>query len=146
MIWGGISKRGASAIVTFEKIMDSIFYQEEILKPMVVPFMNQVYPEGMKFMQDNDPKHVSKSTKKFMEDNGINWWPTPPESPDLNPIEMLWNELKNYCEFAQTKEELQNKIMEFWNALTPERCTAYINHIHKVLPIVVEKNGEPSGH
>ena len=28
--------------------------------------------------------------------NGINWWKTPPESPDFNPIENLWHELKEF--------------------------------------------------
>jgi transposase len=40
-------------------------------------------------VQDNDPKHISKATVKWMEDNQINHWPTPPESPDLNPIEQV---------------------------------------------------------
>ena len=31
-----------------------------------------------------------------MRENGINWWKTPVESPDLNPIENLWLELKEY--------------------------------------------------
>ena len=39
---------------------------------------------------DNDPKHTSKSTSRFMLLNTINHLPTTPESPDLIPIEMLW--------------------------------------------------------
>ena len=41
-------------------------------------------------MQDNDPKHCSRLAQGFYDGNGINWWCTPPESPDLNPIESLW--------------------------------------------------------
>ena len=41
---------------------------------------------------DNDPKHTSKSTSRFMLLNNINHFPTPPESPDLMPIEMVRNE------------------------------------------------------
>ena len=44
-----------------------------------------------------------------MEDEGINWWRTPPESPDLNPIENTWHELKEFIRRVvkpQTKEKL----------------------------------------
>ena len=45
-------------------------------------------------MQDNDPKHTSRAAKAFFDQNGVNWWHTPPKSPDANPIENLWHELK----------------------------------------------------
>ena len=32
----------------------------------------------------------------FFSEEGINWWKTPPELPDANPIENLWHELKEY--------------------------------------------------
>ena len=38
---------------------------------------------------DNDPKHRSRSTESFMKLHGINHFETPPQSPDLMPIEMV---------------------------------------------------------
>jgi hypothetical protein len=48
-----------------------------------------LYPEGHRFMQDNDPKHTSNLAKEFMQVNSINWWKWPSESCDLNPIESI---------------------------------------------------------
>jgi hypothetical protein len=109
MVWGGISKKGATKLLLFNGIMKSEFYQENILSLGLKPFIEDRYPDEHRFMQDNDPKHTSRSTKQFMEDNGISWWPTPAESPDLNPIEMLWHEMKVFISKTvkpKTKDEL----------------------------------------
>ena len=92
-VWGGISWRGATKVCIFEGIMDTTFYIN-ILDQFLVPFIHETYPHGHRFMQDNDPKHVSRRSREFFQEKAINWWPTPPESPDANPIENLWHELK----------------------------------------------------
>ena len=94
-VCAGISLKGATDIHIFSGIMDSVYYQG-ILKDYIIPFITSTYPDSHRFMQDNDPKHVSRSTVQFMKDNNINYWPTPPESPDLNPVENLWAGLKHY--------------------------------------------------
>ena len=64
------------------------------LQNTLLPSLQRDHPGGHRFMQDNDPKHTSSTARAFFEDNGVNWWRTPPESPNANPIENLWHELK----------------------------------------------------
>ena len=74
----------------FEGIMKKESYVE-ILGKTLVPFVQTVYPEGLKFMQDNDPKRVSGYSLSWMKaDNQL--WKTPPKLPDLNLIKTLWHE------------------------------------------------------
>ena len=52
----------------------------------------------------------------FIRDNGINYWPTPAESPDMNPIENLWHELKHFLRTfvkPMNKDELVARIQRF---------------------------------
>jgi len=77
-----------------------------ILDNFLVPFIQTVYPESHKFMQDNDPKHTSRRSKEFFEEKSINWWRTPPESLDANPIENLWHDLK-----------VRKLLFFYWNVL-----------------------------
>ena len=94
-MWVGISVKGATAICIFEGTMDADRYIQ-ILRRTLLPFLHEVMPEGCRFMQDNDPKHTSKRVHDFLEAEAINWWKTPAKSPDCNPIENIWHELKEY--------------------------------------------------
>ena len=148
-VWGCISKRGTSPLFMFTGIMDAKFYCEEILTKRLNPFIDDVFPEGHRFMQDNDPKHTSKLAKETFEKLNINWWKTPAESPDMNPIENLWHEIKERLRNdikPRTKEELLDGLNEVWGSITPEKCRRYISHLRKVIPKVIERNGKASGY
>ena len=62
----------------------------------------------------------------------------------MNLIENVWHEVKEYLRRKikpTTKERLVEGLKEFWATVTPHKCCRYINHLHKVLPRVIEKQG-----
>ena len=86
-VWAGIGWHGATEICIFDGIMDAAMYVR-ILQVALLPTLQlPQYEKGHCFMQNNDPKHTSEVAKTFFAENGVNWWCTPPESPDANPIE-----------------------------------------------------------
>ena len=97
----------------------------QILEQSLVPFIRSTFPELHRFMQDNEPKHTSRTAADFFAQHGINWWKTPPESPDANPIENLWHELKEYIRREvkpQNKAELLSGIEQFWDTVDDVKC------------------------
>ena len=110
--------------------MDAAKYTE-ILEATLIPFLQDTYH---KFMQDNDPKHTSRLAKAYLQEKNISWWPTPPESPDLNPIKNMSHKLKEFLRREvkpKTKDELVRGIQQFWDTVTGEKCRKYIRHLHK---------------
>ena len=87
--------RGATQLVMFKEILTATRFGK-VLKKGLIPFVRSKFPHHHKFQQDNDPEHRSNYIKKFLEDNSIEWWKTPAETPDLNPIEKVWGSMKNY--------------------------------------------------
>ena len=129
-MWAGISVRERTGVCVFDGIMDAHVYVTILEKPLI-PFLREVYPDHHRFMQDNDPKHTSRRAWEFFEQNRINWWQTPPESPDLNPIENLWHVLKEFLrrEVKPTsKQELVTGIEQFWETVTVENCSIEVWH------------------
>ena len=149
-VWAGISKKGATKVCIFEGIMAAPLYCE-ILEKTLLPFIEQTFPPPSvhRFMQDNDPKHTSRAAQEFFSRSNINWWRTPPESPDMNPIENLWHELKEFIRREtkpKNKDELIQGILTFWDTVNIWKCIRYIDHLKKVIPKAIEVRGEPTGY
>ena len=147
-IWGGISIKGATSLVMFTGIMNAVRLGA-VYEAGLIPFIHERFPDGHRLYQDNDPKHSSKYIEEFLEQQGVNWWYSPPESPDLNPIELVWGSLKQYLRNhfkPKNLEELKAGIEQFWLTLTPQVCTKYISHLKKVIPKIISVGGSPSGY
>ena len=135
--WAGISRIGRAGISIFEGIMKKELYIEiDSCKKTTLSI-------------HNDPKHTSLYARTWMEENSLMWWKTPPESPDLNTIENIWHELKEYIRREvklKVKQELIDGILSFWLTVDVPKCNKYIDHLHKVIPKVIERNGCTTGY
>ncbi len=142
MVWGAISKKGKINLTFVEGTMNKEKYIETLnfnLLPSAAVFGNAPW----RFQQDNAPCHKAYVVKQFLQDNvpKILWHP--PQSPDLNPIELVWGIMKKYVEKEnpKNKSQLKQAIFKAWNKISKETCIDCIDHVRKTLDLVIKKEG-----
>jgi DDE superfamily endonuclease len=103
-------------------------------------------PEDVIFQQDNDPKHKSHRAKAWFQSHGFEVLPWPAQSPDLNPIDHLWDHLKKrlggYERQPTGMIELWERVEEEWEKIDKEVCQNLIESMpRRVAAVIMAKWG-----
>ncbi|MBN3290480.1 TCB1 transposase, partial [Polypterus senegalus] len=148
MVWGCFAASGPGRLAVIDGTMNSTVYQK-ILKENVRPSVRQLkLKRSWVLQQDNDPKHTSKSTSEWLKKNKMKTLEWPSQSPDLNPIEMLWHDLKKavHARKPSNKAELQQFCKDEWAKIPPERRKRLIASYRKRLIAVIAAKGGPTSY
>ncbi|KAG2461297.1 TCB1 transposase, partial [Polypterus senegalus] len=148
MVWGCFAASGPGRLAVIDGTMNSTVYQK-ILKENVRPSVRQLkLKRSWVLQQDNDPKHTSKSTSEWLKKNKMKTFEWPSQSPDLNPIEMLWHDLIKvvHARKPSNKAELQQFCKDEWAKIPPERCKRLIASYRKHLIAVIAAKGGPTSY
>lgn len=141
--WGGISREGKTQLAFWMGRPKSADYCDT-LKRCLLPAINEYYPARHRFFQDRDSTHTSKHTAKWLADNQVKVEMCPVRSPDLNPIEMIWNtlEYKTMAHNPSTEKELKKWVVYEWNRIDTELINRTINKMIERIPKIIESGGE----
>jgi len=95
------------------------------------------------FQQDNAPCYKSKFVKEYFDENHINVMPWPARSPDLNPIEHVWNliDKKLIGKRLSNLAELELAIVKEWNDIEASVCVNLIESMPRRIGLCLEANG-----
>lgn len=98
------------------------------------------------FMQDNARSHTAQVVKDEMAWRGIFPIEWPPNSPDMNPIEKLWNKMKDWIQARYPKQEnsydkLRKIVRDAWDAITEEDLLELIREMPARMQAVIDAEG-----
>ncbi|WP_425495306.1 transposase [Paenibacillus tengchongensis] len=129
-------------LITVRGNLNGPRYQQEIHERAVVPHFDN-HPLGTRpiFMDDNAIPHRVSAVIELMRQDAIDTLPWPARSPDLNPIEHLWDVLGRSVRQreppVQTLDELTAGLHEEWQRIPQNQIRRMIQGMRRRLEAVV---------
>lgn len=151
MVWGMFSWHSLGALIVVDGTMDQFKYAA-ILADHVHPYMRIVFPQhdGI-FQQDNATSHTALSVRAWFEEHEDEFTvlPWPPNSPDLNPIENLWDHLDRFVRSMDPQprnlQQLATELESAWLRIPVSTIQHLIDSLPARLAAVRAARGGYSG-
>ena len=146
MVWGCFMENKIGKLRRIMGTMKATDYIE-ILKDSLLPSIEK-FGLGLNyvtFMQDNDPKHKAKITLTWLTKKKIKTVDWPPNSPDLNPIENLWQIIKRKLilkkPVPKNVDELWDTVSKIWDSLDEQYLENLIQSLPKRISLILKAKG-----
>ena len=142
MMWAAISMNARTDLVHVQGNLTAVSYRDEILRPHLIPAINI---QREVFQQDNARPHTAHVTRVFLDNNNVTVLPWPSKSPDLNPIEHLWDNLDRRLRRRQpqpqTRQQLCQALQDEWRRIPQRQIRDLIESMPRRCQSVIEANG-----
>ena len=140
MIWGAMSTNGTAGLyfLTPGTTMNGLNYVELLREKLT---LHMAIHKTTIFMQDGAPCHRSKVVKEFLMKNRVKVLDWPGNSPDLNPIENLWSQMKDLVAEKQppSAAALVAAIKDVWvKEIKNDYCPSLVASMPRRLQAVID--------
>ena len=144
-VWGCMSASGVGTLKVVNGRLNAAAYVRLICRTLEEDG-NRLGGDNFIFQQDGAPCHTARSTMAWFERKGITVMPWPSQSPDLNPIEHLWELMKKKLDDRPCKNmvELKEAIFQTWVAITAEETGNLVSSMPRRCAAVIASKGGPT--
>lgn len=149
MVWGGITSAHKTDLVIVRNNLNSVKYRDDILDQHVRPFMTN-HPGITEFQHDGATPHTARICTQYLQAHNINVMQWPSKSPDMSPIENLWDRLgrqvRNRNNPPQTILQLEVALTQEWAAIPRHYIRTLFNSMRRRLVACINAHGGHSGY
>lgn len=140
-VWGAIWKGGRSQLHVLRHAVN----HQRYIQVIDLFFANEILPPNFIYQQDNAPAHRAAPVIQFFADRGIRTIPWPSRSPDLNPIEHVWDyigrKVNSREAVAENLQQLEAWILDEWNHIPQDFIDNLIDSLPRRTAAVISANG-----
>ncbi len=141
MVWAGVCYGQRTRVHFIDGILNAQRYRDEILRPIVVPF---IHNHHLMLQHDNAQPHVARICTQFLEAENIPVLAWPAYSPDMSPIEHVWDALdrriRQRVPVPPNIQQLRTAIEEEWTNIPRPTINNLINSMRRRCVALREAN------
>ena len=146
-MWPGINFHDKTQLVFVPGNLNARRYIDEILVPVTQPHLIQMGQDAI-FQQDNARPHTARIVTNHFQQYQVNVMGWPACSPDLNPIEHVWDQLGKAVRARITPQHtlmhLRRFLQDEWDRLPQHNIRVLINSMRRRCNCCVEARGGPT--
>jgi transposase len=145
-VWGCFSLTCKIDLYVLDGTLTGQKYRDEILRPLVVPHFD-CHPLASRpiLMDDNARPHRARIAQDYLQQEAIELLPWPAMSPDMNPIEHLWDYLGRKVNARTPKcqniQELRTALVQEWQQYPQHRLRRLIHGMRRRVQELYRKRG-----
>ena len=144
MVWAGISIGGRTDLVFIDGNLNSRRYIDEVLRPHVLPYLAAI-GNGAIFQDNNARPHRGRIVVDFLQENAVEHMEWPAISPDMSPIEHLWDifdrEIRSEITQNTTLHDLRRMLQNAWQRISQQQINRLIRSMRSRVGECVQMNG-----
>ncbi|UYV77475.1 hypothetical protein LAZ67_15001152 [Cordylochernes scorpioides] len=143
MVWGAIAYDSRSPLLRIQGTMTAQRYVDDVLRPVTLPYLQGV-PNAL-YQQDNARPHTARISQQALQD--VQMLPWPPYSPDLSPIEHVWDIIIRRLHALpqpRSEDELWQMVEREWRAIPQDAIRTLIDSLPRRVAACIAVRGGPT--
>ena len=141
MVWEGISKNAWTDLVTVAGTLTAVRCCQQIVTPYILPFNRR---HNATLQQENARCHTARYTMDLLQRNNVNVLDWPAQSPDLSPIEHMWDMLGRRVRKSHdvnSLADLDRALHQEWRQIPVQDVNKLMNSMRKRCEAVIAARG-----